>query len=102
MSVKKFSKRLSDEEIVSLLLAIDGDLTHIEISEQLPTSEFLLTSKEGASFQGVLIGHDDKTCGCDKPTGKSLRCSSPPLRLFVARLQSDPMNCRANCRSGKT
>jgi hypothetical protein len=61
MSVKKFSKRLSDEEIVSLLLAIDGDLTHIEISEQLPTSEFLLTSKEGASFQGVLIGHDDKT-----------------------------------------
>ena len=58
---KGFPKRLSDEDIVSLMLMIDPDLTHMEISQQFSTSEFVLMTKEGARFQGVMVGITDET-----------------------------------------
>jgi hypothetical protein len=57
---KGFSKRLSDEDVIGLLLMIDPELTHIEISQKFPDSHFLLLTKEGASFEGAIVGSDER------------------------------------------
>jgi hypothetical protein len=60
MTIKQFSKRLSDEEILGLMLMLDGDLTSVQIQEQLPESKFLFVMKGGAEISGVLTAHDSE------------------------------------------
>lgn len=50
--------RLSDLEIVQLFLAIDPEISHIEIRDQWPNSKFSFLTPAG-TITGVFIGHDD-------------------------------------------
>jgi hypothetical protein len=60
MTIKQFGKRLSDAHILGLMLMVDGNLSHVEISEQFPDSKFVLLMKGGAEISGVLTGHDSE------------------------------------------
>jgi hypothetical protein len=54
----KGSKLLSPGEIATLLLMMDPELDHVEISTQLSDSPFLLITEQGASFEGVITKVD--------------------------------------------
>jgi len=60
LNTKVFSKRLSDSDIVALLLLVDPDISHIEIEEQLSTAEFVFCTEQ-RDFTGVFVGHDADT-----------------------------------------
>jgi hypothetical protein len=70
--VKKTSRRLSDEEIVSLLLMIDPDLSTIEITQQFSNNPFVLLTKDGASFEGVVVGLREESVQLRQADGKEL------------------------------
>jgi hypothetical protein len=57
MTKPKFGKRLSDEEIVQLFLAIDPEISHVEIEEKFSDAEFVF-STEQKDFVGTFVGHD--------------------------------------------
>jgi hypothetical protein len=68
MREPKFSKRLSDEDIVQMMLAIDPDLTHIEIQEEFSGAEFVFITEQ-RDFRGVFIGHDRDVFRLREPSG---------------------------------
>jgi hypothetical protein len=68
---QQFGKRLTDEEIVGLLLLMDPDITHAEIEEQLSTAEFVFVTEQ-RDFTGVFIGHDGDTFKLREANGNVL------------------------------
>jgi hypothetical protein len=71
MREPKFSKRLSDEDIVQMMLAIDPDLTHIEIQEEFSGAEFVFCTA-ARDFAGVFVGHDGDTFQLREANGNIL------------------------------
>ncbi len=59
MKTTKSYRPLNDEEVVLLMLAMDPSLTSFEIKESFPDCPFVLLTKEGASFEGVVTGIRD-------------------------------------------
>jgi hypothetical protein len=72
MKTTKSYRPLNDEEVVTLMLAMDPDLDHIEIKEQFSDSPFVLLTKEGASFEGVVTGIRDEAVQLRQADGKLL------------------------------
>jgi hypothetical protein len=71
MTKPKFGKRLSDEDIVHLLLAIDPEISHVEIKEQFSGAEFVFVTEQ-RDFTGVFVGHDGDTFQLREANGNVL------------------------------
>jgi hypothetical protein len=65
-----FYHHWTDIEIAQMLLLVDPDISHIEIETKFPDTPFVFTTKEGASFTGVVTAFREHAVELRQADGK--------------------------------